>query len=344
MIAIRVYAVNAALTMATFLCLPALALGSGTVPLIYSSDLYHPHGDPDDHFDLMTLFALPEFDIRAIVVDMGEGGKGRPGIPALKQLLHLTGRDVPYATGLLENLRSPEDQALEQPQADQAAVQLVLKALHEAQAAVTIFTTGSLRDMAAAFNREPSLFREKVARFYVNAGWVGEKMEWNVQLDPRAYVRILESGLPLYWAPCFGEEGYGTLWSFRHEAVLASCAAPIRNFFLYMLTKADPKQTAPIAFLHGEVPKEAVAKFWPLERRMWCTGPFLHAAGRIEPSFTFKKLDVSLRSDGHTPVVGSGQGLALNTFHVEDPEAYPKAMTEVLRQLFTSLALTEQAD
>jgi hypothetical protein len=39
------------------------------VPIIYSSDLYHPPQDPDDTYDLATLFALGEFDIRAIVLD-----------------------------------------------------------------------------------------------------------------------------------------------------------------------------------------------------------------------------------------------------------------------------------
>ena len=41
------------------------------VPILYSTDLYHPHDDPDDHFDLLTLFAIPEFDIRGIVIDTG---------------------------------------------------------------------------------------------------------------------------------------------------------------------------------------------------------------------------------------------------------------------------------
>lgn len=27
-------------------------------PLIHQTDLFHPHGDPDDHFDLATVFAL----------------------------------------------------------------------------------------------------------------------------------------------------------------------------------------------------------------------------------------------------------------------------------------------
>ena len=39
------------------------------VPVILSTDLMHPHDDPDDHFDLATLYAMPEMDIKGVVLD-----------------------------------------------------------------------------------------------------------------------------------------------------------------------------------------------------------------------------------------------------------------------------------
>ena len=42
-----------------------------TVPVIYCTDLFHPHVDPDDHFDLATLYAMPELEIKGIVLDQG---------------------------------------------------------------------------------------------------------------------------------------------------------------------------------------------------------------------------------------------------------------------------------
>jgi hypothetical protein len=52
------------------------------VPILYSSDLYHPHADPDDHYDLATLFALEELNVRGIILDNVRGGQatrcGRP--------------------------------------------------------------------------------------------------------------------------------------------------------------------------------------------------------------------------------------------------------------------------
>ena len=41
------------------------AVGKAQIPIVHYTDLFHPPDDPDDHVDLATLFALPEFDIRA---------------------------------------------------------------------------------------------------------------------------------------------------------------------------------------------------------------------------------------------------------------------------------------
>ena len=67
------------------------------VPVIYSTDLFHPHDDPDDHFDLATLFAIERFDIRAVILDLGDRQKGKPGRIPLEQMLALRGRRVPWA-------------------------------------------------------------------------------------------------------------------------------------------------------------------------------------------------------------------------------------------------------
>ncbi len=64
-----------------FLILAALSVGSSqakkgtastkeasSIPVIYTTDLFHPHDDPDDHFDLAAIFTMPEVDLNA-----GEG-------------------------------------------------------------------------------------------------------------------------------------------------------------------------------------------------------------------------------------------------------------------------------
>ena len=42
------------------------------VPVIYITYLYHPHHDLDDHFDLVAMYAIKEFDIKGIIIDCAE--------------------------------------------------------------------------------------------------------------------------------------------------------------------------------------------------------------------------------------------------------------------------------
>jgi len=118
------------------------------VPILYNTDLHHPHMDPDDHFDLATLFSIAEFDIRGIVLDCGAHQQKAPGRIPVRQMLHLTRRKVPYAIGLAEPLRSANDDGHDQPDQFQRAVALIIDTLRESPEKLTVFTTGSLRDVA----------------------------------------------------------------------------------------------------------------------------------------------------------------------------------------------------
>jgi inosine-uridine nucleoside N-ribohydrolase len=180
--------------------------GAAKLPILYSTDLFLPPDDPDDHYDLATLFAMREFDIRGIILDQGAKQKQKTGRGSVEQMLHITKRQVPCVVGLGGRLSSRTDKALEQPAEFQGAVELILKVLRESPEKVTIFTTGSCRDVAAAFNRQPQLFQSKVRAYYANAGDgpAGVQKEYNVGLDTEAYARIFEMGVPLYWCPCFG--------------------------------------------------------------------------------------------------------------------------------------------
>jgi hypothetical protein len=304
-----------------------------SVPIVYSSDLYHPHDDPDDHFDLATLFAISEFDIRGIIIDTGPGGAGRPGFVAVQQMMHITGRIVPYTAGLVANLRSQGDRAEHQPGAAQGGVNLILKTLRESQTPVTIFTTGSLRDVAAAYNREPGLFRKKTARLYINIGHAGGDLEWNVKLDPHAFVRILDSPLPVYWVPCFGPDGLESHWQFRQGDVLETAPLAVQNYIVYALTKASPNQRDPIKALTEPIPQPIRDKVWAENRSMWCTAAFLHAAGRENPTFTFTRVRVHLDNNGTTRITHGPDGLQTLTIRRGDPGLYAASMRETLREL-----------
>ncbi len=332
-----------ALAWAILLSTAAVAApAENSVPILYTTDLYHPHDDPDDHFDLATLFAMPEFDVRGIVIDMGERGSGRPAIPALEQIMHLAKRKVPYATGLRRNLTTAGDTGMEDPKAHQQGIDLILKCLRDSKVPLVLFTTGSLRDVAAAFNREPELLKDKVSRIYVNAGWVGKEIEWNVKLDPLSFVRVMNSGLPVYWVPCFGEDRFQSLWAFQQSDVLENVPGPLQNFILYALTKADPKQCDPIEYLYTDPPEESLARFWPQTRKMWCTAAFLHAAGRPMEEAAFETLTVKIGDDGQT--LPAEEGHTFPTIRVRDEAAYAREMTETLRRLLAEMPIAASAE
>ena len=92
----------------------SVAVGAGpeagrSVPVIYCTDLFHPHGDPDDHFDLATLYAMPELDLKGVVLDQGRKQLQQPGRIPVSQMNRITGRKVPAVIGLADPLKRPDD-------------------------------------------------------------------------------------------------------------------------------------------------------------------------------------------------------------------------------------------
>lgn len=251
------------------------------VPMVYATDLFHPHDDPDDHFDLATVLAMPELDVKAILLDLGAKQEKKPGRIPLEQMFKLTGRRAPYGTGLSKKLESPEDKGLDQPKADQAAVELLLKTLRESPEPVVMVTAGSIRDTCAAFNRDPELLRAKLDKLYINIGSLLETQgEWNELLDPQAYIGLMRSGLPIYWCPCRPiDQNRTSHWKFRHGEVLDGVPPGLLNWFIYALQTVRPEEIDPMAALTMDLrPWRHTLMGHP--RSMWCTGSLIHAAGR----------------------------------------------------------------
>jgi hypothetical protein len=335
----------------------------GRVPIIYSTDLLHPHDDPDDHFDLATLFAIPEFDIRAIVLDLGERQQGRPGRVPVEQMLALTGCRVPYASGLSAALKSPEDTGRGQPAADQAGVDLLLRVLRESPEPVVVITAGSLRDVCAAFNREPELLRKKISRLYINIGNGATGTEWNVTLDSLAYVRIMRSGLPIYWCPCQPfRDPRSTFWEFGHAEVLESAPTGLQNFFIYALQTVPPELIDPVAALQMDL-RPWRGLVWKMRRQMWCTASFLHAADLrpvatgggeyvIKPLsqvpagqkevFSFVPARIDIDDSAQTKLVPDAPA-NMHVFQGAEFEQYNRAMTRCLVHLLQHFPATAPA-
>ena len=84
------------------------------VPLIDCTDLYHPHQDPGDNVDLVAAYALPEVDLKAVILDVTqqyrtEGGRRDAGFIPVLQLNSIFNRNVPCGVTPYAKMKSPGD-------------------------------------------------------------------------------------------------------------------------------------------------------------------------------------------------------------------------------------------
>lgn len=222
---------------ASFYVLNAVAQNTTKVPVIVITDCYHPYQDPGDNLDLILGFALPDVDLRGIILDITDafrkdtadhpalwkdpGGPREAGIIPVIQLNYIFNRNVPFAVGPMSQMKSETDEMKEIPAFQQGGVNLFLNLLESSSEPVEVLSFGSARVPAVAFNRKPKLLRKKIKRIHLCAGTATKNCgnytdqganaipggEWNVALDVFAFTRVLKSGLPIALYPCAGENG-----------------------------------------------------------------------------------------------------------------------------------------
>lgn len=334
------------------------------VPVIYCTDLFHPHDDPDDHFDIACLYAIQEIEIKAIILDQGQKQTKKPGSIPISQLNHITGRNVPYAIGLSDRLKTASDKGLWQAKEYQYGVELILKILKTSKAPVTIISVGSLRDIAAGYNRSPDLFKNKVDRLFIFIGEASAKghIEYNVGLDKKAYIRIMNSGLPVYWVPCFDggpwqNNGRASYWRASHKDLLGRASAKVMNYFIYALLQKNQKN--PIQYLDKQVNTDEQKRVLSMNRNLWCTAIFAHIAGRrfvrrenefisvpmnvsynkeqeIRP-FKFDEVSVFVDEQANVLYEDTNRAGRIMQFHVLTDDIYAEVMTSVTAQLLLQL-------
>lgn len=313
------------------------------LPVIHCTDLLHPYDDPDDHFDLATLYAIRGIDLKAVILDQGRSQVERPGTVAVSQLNRITGRDVPAAIGLADKLRGPEDKALEQEPQFQRGVELMLATLRRSPVPVAITAVGSMRDVTAAFNREPELFRTKVAKLMVFIGEASDPKfaEHNVSLDAQAYVGLMRSGLPIYWVPCFDggpwkNQGHASFWQARHGDLLKNARPEVIQYFIYALEK---EKSDSIAFLSAPVDPERKRRLLGGTRNLWCTAVFewLVAPEAAKGVFGFAEADITIGDDAVVRYGRTPASKKVMRFEVRDPARYAGQMTAATQSLLACL-------
>jgi Inosine-uridine preferring nucleoside hydrolase len=263
-------------------------------PVIYSTDLYYTFiMDNDDPFDAAVLLTTPQLDAKEVILD--NHTYPTDGQKVMAKLMEYSDRHVPVVPGLGQfSLRSPEDQGLNA--ADQGGVEMLLKILRESPRKVDLIAVGSMTDFAAAFNRDPELLREKVQAVYVVAGTMeSRQQDWNVKLDPTAFVRIMRSGLPIVWVPVDT-----SMWYFPAPQMLVPTRTRLAHFLLneslyFWLTTGDyMMKDAP-----GEPPKDRYL-YYELGLRLWSTPVFVLASHDPDASkmVTLTKVRVSFDDQG----------------------------------------------
>ncbi|HEX6444768.1 MAG TPA: hypothetical protein VF053_06770 [Streptosporangiales bacterium] len=331
-----------------------------TTPVVHLTDLYCPPQDPDDTLDLLTLHALPELEIRAVVLDptrrflraRRDGGYDiarEPGLVTVLQLQHLTGTAYPVAAGPVDPLRDASDDCRDRTLGEQAGVELILRVLRESDRPVVVSVVSSLRPLVAAYNRDPELCRERIDRVLVNAGSAaGEEREWNVALDPVAYTALWRTALRVDWYPCagaggsFAREEHSTYWSADLRTLVAGLPAPLSAWLHYSFgagARGDPLRS-----LHELGEGEAWRMVSEGTRNMWSTASLVQAAGR-----TLRRTDDGWR---FVPREGDEDG-AFGLEAAEEPQVrrfrrplaldHDAAMTEALHDLLSRLPVDAPA-
>ena len=346
---------------------PLGAAAGEPLPLLHVTDLFHPHGDPDDHFDLAVTYALARrghFDLNGVVVDYPPGFRpGDPAVVAVAQMNRLAGYSVPVAIGTSLRLKSRRDALPDAPPQETAAVRFILAQLRASPRPVALVCVGNAADIVAAALREPDLFREKCAGVYLNSGAANDnpekpgELEFNVNLDPAAYAAMFDLPCPLYWFPCWHvverhESGAdGSYYRMPHREALADLSPGAANYFGYMFWRsADPKWLR--AMEKPPADAGAWAKILDGQRNMWSTASQLVAAGltvtkdgAIVPAteagdkavFTVTPVEVTCTDEGRTTWTRTDKPTGRWMLRVTDPARYPAAMTKAVAALFKEL-------
>ena len=266
------------------------------IPLINTTDLYFPSQDIGDNFDIIAAYALEEIDLQAVIFDVTQDYRdhdaGRDmGIIPVTQLNYIFDRTVPAAPSPFTRMRSTTDKMEDAPQFQQAGVELFLKTLRESKEKIDVTAFGSARTIAVAFNRDPDLLREKINMLHLSIGASAPiDIEWNVALDPHAFVAVLRSGLPIALYPCgagnmdggiaaFSYDSNNGYWELANLSFISAMDPPIRRYLEYAFSNSKRSDFLRAMEMDSNPPFDT--NRWNKMHRVWETGVWICMTDRV---------------------------------------------------------------
>ncbi len=328
--------------------------------VLLTTDLYHPHNDPNDHWNLATLYAMHReglIHLAGILCDEDKpnqkrwGGRfGDPSIESVAQLNYLTASAVPIGIGSHTPLTCDADLAKAAENGHKvSSIALMLSVLESSEAPVDIHMTGSCRDVVVAAAMRPDLFRR--VRIFLNAGTWGSQdpLEYNVSLEPYSFSRVFEIPCEICWAPCFEKlERYpyhvserANYYEIDQGDYLPYLSSGLQNYFLYMY---DHVREGWLSYIQGPVDETRI-RYWSGSRRqMWSTPGFLLSAGLTcsitgeltaeaacpQPLFRYTPVRVQCGRDGHLTWADADEETGIRMFRLYDTQRYAAAMGKVV--------------
>jgi len=344
------------------------------VAVVVVTDLYHPPQDPGDNFDLLAAFALPEVDLRAVILDCTEGfrkpvsdhpgmwkdsgGPREPGVVPVTQLNYIFNRNVPFAVGPMAMMKGPGDRMLDRPGFEQGGIELLLETLRKSSGPVHVLSFGSARAVAAAYNRDPGLFKSRLAALHLSAGAESrEFLEWNVQLDPQAIVALLRSPLPVAIYPCATKDGpfskgrHNTYWKLPDLKFVGKMEPRLRRYLAYAFWRSARPDF--LRAMDEDGPGDFESGVWAKPHNVWETAVWGMVAGRrlvrqaegshrLVPAKegsvaeSLRPCLVTVADDGRYRFELTDRPTNFRVYERTDPEAVERAGIEALPALYLS--------
>ena len=357
---------------------PAAQSTAARRPVIDITDLYHPHQDRGDNFDLIAAYALPEVDLRAVILDVtgrylrpyfdaanpsynDPTGPRSPGYVPVHQLNYIFNRNVPCAPAPFGGMRSPNDDMADAPAFQQAGIDLLIETLRASEDPVDVVSFGSARPLAVALNREPELLERKIRLAHLCVGaYPAGYVEWNVQLDVHAFVRVIRSPLRLAVYPCATEKSpfalgaYNCYWAMEDLNWVREMAAPLQRYIEFAFCKSSRVDFLNV--LDETEPLADMAEHYGHAHHVWETAVWAQVADRrfvsargepyrflpmasasadakvVEEGLLPCVLEVS--DDGRLAMRETQDATTATLYFRRDPQAYQTAAGQALRDLY----------